>query len=78
MQEIKGKVLTIKLTHEVIAELDRIAKRLNYNRTETIRSLLDLGTDVFKKYETSGVVQLIEIKNRARKTLKEDVTPSLF
>ena len=77
-QEIKGRTLTVKFKHETLAELDRISERLNYTRVETIRSLMDLGMEVFHGYEKIGIVKLIEIKNRTRKTIQEDVTPSLF
>ena len=78
MQKIKGKNINLKLHQDTFAELDRIASRLNMTRTEVIRSLLGLGIDVFHKYEAVGIVKLIEIKNRTRKTIQEDVTPSLF
>ena len=77
-QRIEGKNLHIKFENDTIKELDRIAGRVGLKRADLVRKLLDLGIDVFRGYEKIGLVKLIEIKNRANKTLQKDITPTLF
>lgn len=78
MQEIKGKTLNVKFSQDLMDELDRIAGRIGEKRTETIRKLLGLGIEVFHGYEKIGMVKIIEMKNRAKKSINSDLNPTLF
>lgn len=37
------KTVTLRLTHEVVAKLDVAAKKLEFSRSELIRSILEAG-----------------------------------
>ena len=78
MQKIDGPELKIKLDKEMVEELDRMGKRLGLKRNQVIRNFLDVGIYIFSGYEKVGVVKMIEIQRRFKKTLKEDMRPSLF
>jgi hypothetical protein len=78
MQEIKGRIITVKIKHEQLAEIDRISERLGIKRNEAIRNCLDVALDVFHGYEKIGVWKIYEIQRRMRKKIKEETQPSLF
>jgi len=84
MQRIEGREIRIKLKHEDIEELDRLAKRIFidedkiYGRNQLIRNLIDVGLDILHGYEAVGIVRMVEIKRRLGRNVKEDTVPSLF
>jgi len=78
MQKIDGPMVTLKIKKEDVAELDRIAKRVDLNRNQLIRNCVEIGLDFLHGYEKIGVVKLIEINRRVKKAVNEDTEPTLF
>lgn len=77
-QRIEGQTVYVKFPTEQLAELDRIAKRLELKRADIIRNLVGVGIDIFHGYEKIGVVKLHEIQKRAIKALNKEIQPTLF
>lgn len=78
MQKIEGRELKIKFTHEMLEELDRLSKRVGLRRNELIRNYIELGIDITHGYEKLGIVRLLEIKRRTKKSVSQDVVAPLF
>lgn len=81
MQRIEtGTDVHVILTEEQIKEIDRIGSRYgNRKRAETIRRLLDFGIDVYRDFERVGIVQLVDVADRTRKAIQEEIgQQSLF
>jgi hypothetical protein len=73
MQKIDGKLINFMITDELLTEVDRIAKRCKLTRSEMLRNLLLVSTDIYKTYEALGVVKFIEVSDRLKKTVNRSV-----
>lgn len=73
MQRIEGKQILVKLPDDLLAEVDRYAKRLHLSRAEMVRNLLDAGCMILSLYEGAGIVKMVDVFRRAEKTLRRSV-----
>ncbi len=73
MQKIDGRKIDFVITDELLKEIDRIAKRTKQTRSEMMRNMLTLGTEIFQTYEAVGVVKMMEVSDSLKKTLNRSV-----
>jgi len=73
MQKINGQNVHIIVPDEMLSEIDRIAKRQGFTRSETIRTLVECGSEIYRDFEKIGVVRMSEIMKRAKKTILQNV-----
>jgi len=73
MQRIDGYNVHIIVPNDLLAEIDRIAKRQGLTRSETIRILTDCGVTVYKDFEKVGVVRISEMFSRMKKIMQKGV-----
>ena len=59
------------MNEKLVKDLNRISKRMNWNRSQTARAMLMFGVDVYKDFERIGIVRLSEILTRADMAVKE-------
>jgi len=73
MQKIDGQRINFVINDELLKEVDRIAKRTNQTRSEMMRNMLSLGTEIFQMYESVGVIKMFEVSERIKKTVNRSV-----
>ena len=71
MQKIDGKPINFVIDHETLKKVDRVAERAGKTRSETIRSLLSLGCDIYGDFEKVGIVSLASVVSKALEKIKE-------
>jgi len=73
VQKIDGTECKIKIDQATLDEVDRIAKRCGLTRAEMVRNMLSISSDLFRTYESVGMVKLFEVKERLFKTVNRSV-----
>lgn len=71
MNEKKNIQIILEKWH--IQELDRIAERTGRSRSDTIRTIVGFGLDVYRDFERIGIVRLAEIFVRAEDAIREKI-----
>jgi hypothetical protein len=57
-KENKEKIFTVKVEKSKIKEIDKFAKKMNMNRSQLIRNLVDTGIDDLKIMNSTGLLTL--------------------
>jgi len=79
MQKIEGTSVHVIIPQEMLARIDRVAKRLKLTRSETMRNTLDVGLSTFETLEKGGIIRFAEIMQRTEKALRTEIgQQSLF
>jgi len=79
MHKIDGERINFIIEYPLLREVDRIAERHEVTRSEMLRRLLIMGTDIYCDFERIGVIKLAEVIRRTKKGIsKEAGQLSLF
>ena len=64
------KAVNMMLTHEIISEVERIAKKRNMPKANVYRMMLELGIDMHKDMESVGIVAAVDFAYYCKEALK--------
>jgi len=65
MQKIDGKMMSFVIDFKTLEKVDRVAAKAGKTRSETIRSLLSFGCDIYGDFEKVGIVSLASVITKA-------------
>lgn len=71
MQFIEGKATTLVIPQEILDLTEVISKRHNIRQSQALRSLLFLGSDLYKDMEKVGLPQTVGFISKLQVRLKK-------
>jgi len=71
MKKIDGRTVTFKIPHDLLAELDELARKTGKTRNHTMRACFEYSIDTYKDMEKLGVVGFVNAFTRAKKAIRE-------
>ena len=64
------KAVNMMLTHEIISEVERIAKKRNMSKAMVYRMMLEIGIDMHKDMESVGIIAAVDFAYYCKEALK--------
>lgn len=64
------KAVNMMLTHEIISEVERIAKKRNMSKAMVYRMMLEIGIDMHKDMESIGIIAAVDFTYYCKEALK--------
>ena len=64
------KAVNMMLSHEIISEVERIAKKRNMSTAMVYRMMLEIGTGMHKDMESIGIIAAVDFAYYCKEALK--------
>ena len=78
-EKIDGPRIPINIHKELVARIQKIAKRQGVPRAEAMRIAMEIGADTIEAYGKVYVsCDLETVQQRAKAAIKKDIAPALF
>ena len=73
MQKIDGRTVTFKISHDLLAELDELARKTGKTRNDTMRACFEYSVDTYKDMEKLGVVGFVNAFKKAKTVMSKNI-----
>jgi hypothetical protein len=75
-EELRTKVITVKVTPSELKKIDRYAKKLKINRSQIVRNLVEVGMDDMDLMNSTGLLTMalkgVDLLSKIKNSLEND------